>query len=290
MKKDTKMATINQSTEPKLTFYQILEAIEGIAIMITCYLTFFLKPLRNRWGLTKAAAKRPLVGDEIIKTPKAQFSHGVEINAPASAVWPWVAQMGQGRGGFYTYEALENLAGLNIHNADTILPAYQHPKVGDLIPFSPQDAYPLVFCEHGKAMVLGVWFDIDKGIVFNPEVFAPANCFRVSWLWYVEDLGDKRSRLISRNRLTYTASFKNKLLFGWLMEPVVFAMDRKMCLGIKKRAERFHHQKLGQVSKNKFHITPFPKTHRSVLDAGRMARNKHIMHVLMEVDVTKAII
>ncbi len=230
---------LHQTAKPKYTFHQILEGIEGIAIMIACYLTFFLKPLRNRWGLTKSEANRSLIGDEIVEQPKAQFSHGVAINAPASAVWPWVAQMGQGRGGFYTYEALENLAGLNISNANKILPAFQQPKIGDLIPFSPTDAYPLVFCESRKAMVLGVWYDIDNGTIFNPEEVAPDNCFRLSWLWYVEDLGNNRSRFISRNRLTYSPSFTNKLLFGWLMEPIVFAMDRKMCLGIKKRAERY---------------------------------------------------
>lgn len=232
--------TLNNTAKPTYTFRQILEGIEGIIIAIACYLTFFLKPLRNRWGLTKSEANRSLIGDEIIKHPKVQFSHGITINAPTSAVWPWIAQMGQGRGGFYTYEALENLAGLNISNANKILPEYQEPRIGDLIPFTPTDAYPLVFCESRHAMVLGVSLDMDTGKLFDPEEFTPDNFFRLSWLWYVEDLGENRSRFISRNRLTYSPSLANKLLFGWMMEPIVFTMDRKMCLGIKKRAERYH--------------------------------------------------
>ena len=233
------MSTVTIKPKPKFSLVEILEGFEGVAIIIACYITFFLKSARSHWGLTKSEANRYLLGDELVLEPKAQFSHGVDINAPSSSVWPWVAQIGQGRGGFYTYTALENIAGLNIQNADSIIPEFQNPKVGTLIPFSPTDAYPIAILEKNKAIVLSFSYDMDKSAIIDPDQSLPENYFQLSWLWYIEDLGPNRSRFISRNRLSYSDSIKNKILFGWLMEPVVFAMDRKMCLGIKKRAERF---------------------------------------------------
>ncbi|MGI9545126.1 MAG: hypothetical protein ACR2MX_17825, partial [Cyclobacteriaceae bacterium] len=69
---------------------------------------------------------------------------------------------------------------------------------------------------------------------------SPTNYLHLSWLWYVEALDENRSRFISRNRVDYAPFFKNKLAFGPFTEPIVFAMDRKMCLGIKNRAERLY--------------------------------------------------
>ena len=223
----------------RFTFFQIMEGLEGVTIIIACFLTFFLKPLRDRWGLSKEEAKRVLPGDEIVSQPNTQFTHAIEIDAPSENVWPWIAQMGQRRGGFYSYEALENLTGMNIYNSNEILHEFQNPKIGDLIPFSPTDAYPLVLCEPGKAMAIGLCYDLDKSILFDPEADSyPSNYFCLSWLWYVEAIDERRSRFFSRNRIAYPPSFKNKLIFGPLLEPIVFAMDRKMCRGIKKRAEK----------------------------------------------------
>jgi hypothetical protein len=229
---------IKEQKQRRFTFYQLIEAIEGIFIMIACYLTLFLKPMRDKWGLKKEDTHRTFPGDELIEQPNAQFTHAIEINAAAEKVWPWIAQIGQGRGGFYSYEALENLAGLNIYNSDEIIPEFQNPKIGDVIPFGTNDAYPLVICEQGKAMAIGLGYDMDKNIPLDPEANFPANYFRLTWLWCVESVDEHSSRFFSRNRIVYTPSFKNKLMFGLFMEPIVFAMDRKMCLGIKKRAEK----------------------------------------------------
>lgn len=233
-----KATDIKFQKRPRFTFLQILEGLEGIAIMAVCYLTFFLKPLRDHWGMSKKAANRPLPGDELVKHPKSQFTHAIQINAPAKYVWPWIAQMGQGRGGFYSYEALENISGLNIYNADEVLPEYQDPKIGDDIPFGQGQGFPLVICEPGQAMAIENWFDLDANAVFDPKMASPEHYLHLTWLWYVEDINEHHSRFISRNRVTYSSSWKANFMFGFVMEPMVFAMDRKMCYGIKKRAEK----------------------------------------------------
>src|SRR5437763_1782203 len=77
------------------------------------------------WGATRDEAGYGLPGDELIAAPAGQATRAVTINAPVGCVWPWLAQMGQGRGGAYTYDWIENLFGLGMHSADRILPELQ---------------------------------------------------------------------------------------------------------------------------------------------------------------------
>ncbi|MBT8294315.1 MAG: hypothetical protein KJN70_13655 [Eudoraea sp.] len=231
------IVSLKEQRRTRFTALQVLEGLEGILIIIAAYLTLFFKPLRDRWGLSYKEANVTFPGDHLVPQPRSEFVHAIEINAPASCVWPWIAQIGQGRGGFYSYEALENIFGLQIYNSDKILPEFQQPKIGDLIPFGPKDAYPVVICEHGKALAIENWYDLNKNSVYNQALESPMNYLHLSWLWMVEPLDEHSSRFISRNRVDYSPSLKNSLLFGFLGEPVVFAMDRKMCYGIKRRAE-----------------------------------------------------
>jgi hypothetical protein len=228
----------------RYSLLQILEGIEGAGIIIACYLTFFLSGMRSRWGLNKQELMRTFPADERVPDPKSQFTHAIDINAPADKVWPWIAQIGQGRGGFYSYELLENMTGLKIYNADRVIREFQNPKIGDLIAFGPEDAYPLVYCEEGQGMALENWYDLDAKATYDPEEDTPQNYLHLTWLWYVEAVDARKSRFFSRNRVTYSPSRKANLMFGKLFEPIVFAMDRKMCLGIKKRAERLYQNTL----------------------------------------------
>ena len=232
----------------RINISYFLEALEGIAIMIACYFTIFLKPIRDRWGMTKDQLARKFPGDHIIPEPRSEFTHGIDIGAPADFVWPWVVQMGKDKGGFYSYELLENIMGLGIYNADQILDEFQHAQVGDLIPFGPDSAYPLAVYEPGSAMVIENCDNLNRKTSYDPEQGHPENFLHLSWLWFVESIDGERSRFISRNRLNFKSSLKNRITIGLLAEPIVFAMDRKMCLGIKKRAERYYRASLKKAT------------------------------------------
>ena len=81
------------------------------------------------WGATDAEAAARLPGDELLEAADGVTTRAIEIDAPATAVWPWLAQMGPSpRGGVYTYDWIENLLGLDIHSVDRVLPAYQDPR------------------------------------------------------------------------------------------------------------------------------------------------------------------
>ena len=83
-----------------------------------------------RWGATVEESGEILPGDDLISDPDLAATRAITVGAAAGQVWPWIAQLGQGRGGFYSYDFLENLAGCDIHSADQIVPGWQDVGVG----------------------------------------------------------------------------------------------------------------------------------------------------------------
>jgi hypothetical protein len=83
------------------------------------------------WGATEPESHAALPGDELLGSADLTATRAISIRASADGVWPWIAQLGQGRGGFYSYDLLENLVGCDIHSSDRIVPEWQHVEVGD---------------------------------------------------------------------------------------------------------------------------------------------------------------
>ena len=199
----------------------IVEGIEGAAFIIFALLTPFLRSWRTKWGATDNEVQKKLPGDELMPHPRWGFTHALTIKAPVAEVWPWIVQMGQGRGGFYSYELLENLVGCDIHNADCIIPEFQNLKVGESIKLHPKAPVPVAIVEPNHALVLH--YEAD---------------FSSNWLWVLEPVDEKTTRLISRWSGDYGPGLRNRLSYGpCFMEPIEFNMSRKMLLGIKQRAE-----------------------------------------------------
>ena len=91
-------------------------------------------PPHPQLGSHRRRGGRAAPGDELLEEADGVATRAITIDAPASAVWPWIAQMGPSpRGGAYTYDWIENLLGLDMHSADQVLPEYQHPQVGDTL-------------------------------------------------------------------------------------------------------------------------------------------------------------
>ncbi len=173
------------------------------------------------WGATDDEADGPLPGDDLLAEPSVVTTRAVRVDAPPEAIWPWLVQMGPGRGGAYTYDWIENFFGLGMHSADTILPEFQDLAVGD-------------------AQQLG-----DKGPVLRVAVLDPEKALVLrsddgSWVWAFALVPDGAStRLISRNRIAVPGgSAVTRALYEYFMEPGSLVMERKMLLGIKQRAER----------------------------------------------------
>lgn len=169
------------------------------------------------WGARPDEAAAVLPGDELLPDAAGVSTRAITVDAPAAAVWPWIAQMGPApRGGAYTYDWIENLLGLDMHSADEVLPDFQDPQVGDTIGYGP-NTMRIERVEPGRVLA---WRSADG-----------------NWVWtFVLREQDGRTRLISRNRFRLP-SWKDRL--GMLpMEPGSLVMERKMLRGMKTRAER----------------------------------------------------
>lgn len=210
----------------------LAENVGGALQILGALLSPFLRKRRERWGAAAAERRRPWPGDDLVPRPRWQYLNGTTVAAPAEEVWPWVAQMGQGRGGFYSFERLENLAGCRIRNAARVLAGYQGPAVGDEVRLA-EGSPPLVvaWVEPGRALVL-----LGGDVRGEP---AGSDGVRVSWAFFVEPAGEGRCRLLSRYRAAYGRGFATALFYGpWVTGPISFVMQRKMLRGIKARAEQ----------------------------------------------------
>ena len=91
------------------------------------YRRYLREPILT-WGATPDEAAARLPGDELLEEPDGGATRAITIQGVRLGGVPWIAQMGPSpRGGAYTYDWIENLLGLDMHSADTVLPEFQDP-------------------------------------------------------------------------------------------------------------------------------------------------------------------
>ena len=198
------------------------EVLGAAAIAVTVLTSPLLRPWYSKWGATEAELRTSLPGDEQVPNPVLETTRAITIQAPAEAIWPWVVQMGQGRGGLYSYERLENLVGCGMRNADRIMPEHQELAVGDEFRLSQSDSTPAMLVlgvEPGRAVIVGG---------DDPPT---------SWAFTLNPIDETTTRLVARYRQDFVKSFGNVVAWRVFTEPISFWMERKMLQGIKARVE-----------------------------------------------------
>ena len=162
-----------------------------------------------------------MAGDRLISNPSYQTTLAITIAADPMDVWAWLVQMGYRRGGLYSYDWLDRLFGyLDRPSATTLLPEFQHLKVGDEIPLGRGMGFPVAVVQRGHALVLSGTAD------------------GLTWVWQfgLFPLGGVRTRLISRTAGQVPRGFA-WWCFLRVLEPAAFLMTRRMLIGLKQRAE-----------------------------------------------------
>jgi hypothetical protein len=202
--------------------------LAGLAAAGAAAVVFVARPRYLRWGATPEESWRPLPGDDLIRRADLVATRAVTIHAPAARVWPWIAQMGQGRAGLYGYDALENLVGCDMHSADRIVPEWQDVAVGDAFRLHPDVPLEVVAVEPDRRLV------IRGGVPLGDAPEAP---FDFTWAFILEepDPADGTTRLLVRERWAYKRWWAR-----FMVEPVElgsFAMSQKMLRGIRERVE-----------------------------------------------------
>ena len=203
----------------------VRRCLAALVVLLVSYVVV-LRGRLLRWGVSPAEAGLRLPGDEVLPRADLTATRGITIAASAAQVWPWLVQLGQGRGGFYSYDALENLIGCDIHSADAIVADWQHLEVGDEIRLHPEVALTVIEIDPDHALVL-------RGAVSaTGDQQAPPYDF--TWAFVLR--GEDTTRLLVRERYAYLQPAA-----AALVEPVAivsFVMTERMLRGIRDRAER----------------------------------------------------
>ncbi|HZM88123.1 MAG TPA: hypothetical protein VFF31_16485 [Blastocatellia bacterium] len=194
--------------------------VGSVGAVLAAY-ALLVRPWHLRWGATDDELQQRLPGDEVVPYSKHEATHAITINATVAEVWPWLTQIGQTRGGFYSYTGLENLVGCEMHNADRVVPEWQDLRVGDVVWLHPKaPPLPVIIVEPFKAIVLGDNFG--------------------TWGLFLKAIDGKTTRLRVRTRWDRKPGILDWVSKYILLEPSHFIMERKMMLGIKQRAEALH--------------------------------------------------
>lgn len=191
------------------------------------------KPWQQGWGATDEEAALPLPGDELLAEPASQLTRAITIDAPREEVWPWIVQLGADRAGFYTYDCLENLVGLDIHSADEVVEAWQGLEVGDVVygDRAGTAGWYVVELHPNEAMVLQAG-DLAAG---RPMRRDEQLRWEFQWTFALRDAPGGGTRLLVRERVAFGSPLTRAA-----MAPVglaSFVMTRGMLLGIKERTE-----------------------------------------------------
>lgn len=191
------------------------------------------RPWHLRWGATDDEVRSEFPGDDLLPAPDLSATRALTVRGSADQVWPWIAQLGQGRGGLYSYDFLENLVGCDIHSADRIVSEWQAPVVGGEVRLHPEVPLQVAAVVPGRALVL-------RGGVPMGEDAPP---YDFTWAFVLGEAPDGTTRLLARERYSYTRWWAPLLVEP--VEAVSFVMTQKMLRGIRDRAEGSSTQSVG---------------------------------------------
>jgi hypothetical protein len=200
-----------------------------------------------RWGASDAEVMESMTGDDLVSDPDLTSTRAITIHAGVDDVWPWMVQLGQGRGGFYSYDTLENLIGCDIHSAEAINPEWQRVEVGDTVRLAPELALTVAVIEAPRTLVL-------RGGVLPGALIAP---YDFTWTFHLTAVSATTTRLVVRERYAY--------LRWWVrlvIEPVTvlsFLMSQRMLRAIRDRAE---HGRSHQATRKVGHHREDSREHR----------------------------
>jgi hypothetical protein len=226
----------------KRMILQIVGILVAVLLVVVVVYLALLRPRSHRWGLTDGEVGRSMPGDDLVPIPKVEYTQAVTINAPPEEVWPWLAQIGYGRAGWYTYDLFYKLTGsADFHDGDRsaerIIPELQDLKEGDTIDLAQGMSFEVVTLEPNRLLVLLARVDMDTGESFELSDTMPARYLNISWVYAVDDLGENSSRLTVRWRGDTSPGLGNALAINVPAEAGALIMQPKLLKGIKARAE-----------------------------------------------------
>jgi hypothetical protein len=196
-----------------------------------------IRPWLLGWGATGQERRRPLPGDDLVRA-RWQTTRAITIGAPSDEVWPWLVQMGYGRGGWYSYDWLERRAGAGDFaeggSARRVIPELQPLATGDTVALSPAGGLIVAVLDPSRALVLRYRMSLLTAAAARE---ADRAIFDWTWAFVLTTVDQGSCRLVVRVRADYRPRWLLPLL-PFLLEPAHFIMERKMLKTIERRARR----------------------------------------------------
>jgi hypothetical protein len=204
----------------------LLIVILGAVIFLFVVFRFIVRPWYLSWGATEAEIAETLPGDELLPSAAIVQTNAITIQASPQKIYPWIIQLGQQKGGFYSYEKLENLAGCDIHNADRIHAEWQNTVPGDQVLMFPADKggpppYLVAAMQPDQVFILG----------HHPGAALTGRDWNDTWQFILKPVDAQTTRLVIRTRTNNVGGIWD------IVEPISFVMQYGMMNGIKLRAE-----------------------------------------------------
>lgn len=192
----------------------------SLIVLVVIHLAI-IRPWHIHWGATPAEVTRHLPGDSLVQNPQEVTTRAITINARPHHIWPWLAQMGNGRGGLYSYDKLDQLFGVLSHpSSDTLIARFQQLKAGDTIPIGAAGGWPVAIARPNETLLLDIH---QEGA-------------HVTWLFALDSISPVQTRLIMRVRAHLPVTWRLPFLMA-VLDPAEFLMVRRQLIGIRQRAE-----------------------------------------------------
>lgn len=181
-----------------------------------------LRPWHMRWGATSEEVARTMPGDSLVQDPIEVTTRAITIHAWPTHVWPWLIQMGNGRGGLYSYDWLDQVFGvLDAPSSDSVIARFQELRAGDTIPIGGSAGWPVAIANPNELLVL----DVHQAGA------------RVTWAFSLQPISPTQTRLVMRVRARLPRTWRLPLQIA-VLDPAEFLMMRRQLIGIRQRAEK----------------------------------------------------
>lgn len=211
--------------------------VRATAVAAVLYAAW-VRPRLWRWGATFPEAYGPYPGAELVPDGERAATMAVTIGVPPDRVWPWLVQMGGDRGGWYSWDRLDNGGR---PSATRVHPEWQDLAVGDYVKYwrsgGSVDAWEVAALEPGRFLGLRALYDL-RGRLLDPKEHRPAGYLEGLWGFQLKALPDGRTRLVISGYQAMRPRWIGHFVFYWLYVPVTWIMQARMLAVLKRNIER----------------------------------------------------
>ena len=213
--------------------YTVVRKAALTALVAGAY-TALVRPRLLRWGATAEEAAATYPGDDLVVYATGQSTMAVSLPAPPEEVWPWLVQMGCGRGGWYSWDLLDHGGR---PSADRIHPEWQDLAVDDRLPSVPSGAsyFLVAMVDPPRTLVLRADLELPSGKPFDPGGPMPKAYTDGIWAFHLRSLPEGGTRLIVRTRGRGKPAAIDRIVARLFGEPAHFIMQHRQFRNLRRR-------------------------------------------------------